>query len=253
MIREEYGIVSSLSSTSMIDGPQTALTETVESGSVECVRWVLDHGVDLKEPLWDNRLSSTPLDYLFARQLTRSRRTISQRPLPLEIIHLLLDLGVDVKDGRALRSLTQCQYPSEEQDAYTEAAKLLLNHDSPVKKDALHYLIGTNYSCELGNLLVENGADLEDPALGTSGSTPLVRCLGVNHRKGAMFARFLLDSGAKTDLTAKDLIARHKLNPKKFAKWTGVGWDELVATTQGAHGYSNLPPVNLHTAYPRPK
>ena len=259
-IREEYNIFQISSEhrrAGVAEGPQTALTEAVEGGSIECVRWVLAQGVDLKERVLDNKLSVTPLDYLFARQFTRSRDKRSHRPLLLDIIQLLLESGSDVKDGQSLHSLVQCQFLPEEQRAYLETAKLLIKHGSLVRTDALHYVIGSNYSCELGQLLIEYGADIEaNYTRGESNSqTPLQRCLTYNHRKAAEFARFLLESGAKTQLRANDYSREKefKLDPKKFAKWTGLGWDELVDQMQSAQNAAALPPVNFNMEYPRPR
>lgn len=258
-IREEYNIFQISSEhrrAGVAEGPQTALTEAVEGGSIECVRWVLAQGVDIKERVLDNKLSVTPLDYLFARQLTRSRDKRSHRPLLLDIIQLLLESGSDVKDGQSLHSLVQCQFLPEEQRAYLETAKLLLKHGSSVRTDALHYVVGSNHSCELAQILIEHGADIE--ANYTTGDldspTPLQRCLRYNHRKAAEFARFLLESGAKTQLRARDYPKTDfKLDPKKFAKWTGLGWDELVDQMQSAHNAAGLPPVNVDLEYPRPR
>ncbi len=259
-IREEYNIFQISSENrraGVAEGPQTALTEAVEGGSLVCVRWVLAQGVDIEEKVLDNKLSVTALDYLFARQLTRSRDKRSYRPLLLDIIQLLLDSGSDVRDGRSLHSLYQCQFPAEEQSSYLETAKLLLKHGSSVRTDALHYVVGTNHSCELAQLLIEHGADIE--ANFTTGDpnspTPLQRCLKYNHRKAADLARFLLESGAKTQLRANDYSRRtdFKLDPKKFAKWTGFGWDELVDQMQSAQNMTALPPVNFNLDYPRPR
>lgn len=259
-IREEYNIFQTSSDhrrAGVAEGPQTALTEAVEGGKIACVRWVLAQGVDLKERVLDNKLSVTPLDYLFARQLTRSRDKRSHRPLSLDIIQFLLESGSDVKDGQSLHSLVQCQFLPEEQRAYMDTAKLLLKYGSSVRTDALHYVVGSNHSCELGQLLIEHGADIE--ANYTTGDpnshTPLQRCLMYNHRKAAEFARFLLESGAKTKLKANDYSGKKdfKLDPKKFAKWTGLGWDELVDQMQWAQNAAALPPVNFDMEYPRPK
>ena len=258
-IREEYNIFQISSEhrrAGVAEGPQTALTEAVEGGSIACVRWVLAHGVDIKERVQDNKISVTPLDYLFARQLTRSRDKKSNRPLSLDIIQLLLDSGSDVKDGKSLHSLCQCQFLPEEQSAYLETAKLLLKHGSSVRADALHYIVGSNHSCELGRLLIEHGADIEaNYTIGDLNSrTPLQRCVMYSHRKAAEFARFLLESGAKTELRANDYSrkADFKLDPKKFAKWTGLGWDELVNQMQSAQNVAALGPVNFNMEYPRP-
>ena len=258
-IREEYNIFQRSSehrSAGVAEGPQTALTEAVEGGSLVCVGWVLDQGVDIKEKVLDNKLSVTPLDYLFARQLTRSRDKRSNRPLLLDIIQLLLDSGSDVKDGQSLHSLIQCQFPAEERSTYLETAKLLLRHGSSVRTDALHFVVGSNHSCELAQLLIEHGADIEaNYTTGDSSSpTPLQRCLMYNHRKAADLARFLLESGAKTQLRANDYPrSEFKLDPKKFAKWTGFGWDELVDQLQSAQNMATLPPVNFDLEYPRPR
>lgn len=259
-IREEYNIFQVSNEhrrAGVSEGPQTALTEAVEGGSIVCVRWVLAQGVDIKEKVLDNKLSVTPLDYLFARQLTRSRDKRSNRPLLLDIIQLLLDAGADVKDGQSLHSLIQCQFPAEEQSAYLDTAKLLLKHGSSVRTDALHYVVGSNHSCELAQLLIEHGADIEanyttgDP----SSPTPLQRCVMYNHRKAADLARFLLEAGAETQLRAGDYSrsTNFKLDPKKFAKWTGFGWDELVDQMQSARTMAALPPVNFELEYPRPR
>ena len=259
-IREEYNIFQISSEhrrAGVAEGPQTALTEAIEGGSIACVRWVLDHGVDVKERVQDNKISVTPLDYVFARQLTRSRDKRSNRPLLLDIIQLLLESGSDVKDGKSLHSLCQCHFLPEEQSAYLETAKLLLKHGSSVRTDALHYIVGSNHSCELGRLLIEHGADIEaNYTTGDSNSrTPLQRCVMYNHRKAAEFARFLLESGAKTELRANDYSrkADFKLDPKKFAKWTGLGWDELVNQMQSAQNVAALGPVNFDMEYPRPR
>ena len=259
-IREEYNIFQTSREhrrAGVAEGPQTALTEAVEGGSLVCVRWVLAQGVDIEEKVLDNKLLVTPLDYLFARQLTRSRDKRSSRPLLLDIIHLLLDSGSDVKDGQSLHSLIQCHFPPEEQSMYIETAKLLLKHGSSVRKDALHYVVGSNHSCELAHVLIEHGADIE--ASYTTGDpnspTPLQRCLLYNHRKAAELARFLLEAGAKTRLRANDFSRSKdfKLDPKKFAKWTGFSWDELVDQTQSAQNAAALPPVNFDLEYPRPR
>ena len=259
-IREEYNIFqisSEYTRARIAEGPQTALTEAVEGGNIEGVRWVLAQGVNLKERMLDNKLSVTPLDYLFARQLTRSRDKRSNRQLLLDIIQLLLESGSDVKDGQSLHSLIQCQFLPEEQPAYLETAKLLLKHGSSVRTDALHYVVGSNHSCELAQLLIEYGADIE--ANYTTGDlnspTPLQRCLRYNHRKAAELARFLLESGAKTQLRANNYSGKtdFKLDPKKFAKWTGLSWDELVDQMQSAQNTAVLPPVNFDLEYPRPK
>ncbi len=259
-IREEnniFQISSEHRRAGVAEGPQTALTEAVEGGSIECVRWVLAQGVDLEERVLDNKLSVTSLDYLFARQLTRSRDKRSHRPLSLDVIQLLLESGSDVKDGQSLHSLVQCQFLPEEQRAYLETAKSLIKHGSSVRTDALHYVVGSNHSCELGQLLIEHGADIE--ANYTTGDpnspTPLQRCLMYNHRKAAEFARFLLESGAKTQLRANNYSSKKefKLDPKKFAKWTGLGWDELVNQMQSAQNAAALPHVNFDMEYPRPK
>ena len=259
-IREEYNIFQMSSERRRVgvaEGPQTALTEAVEGGSIACVRWVLSQGVDPKERVLDNRNSVTSLDYLFARQLTRSRDKKSNRPLLLDIIQLLLESGLDVKDGQALHSLTQCQFPPEEQPAHLETAKLLLKHGSLVRIDALHFVVGSNHSCELARLLIEHGADIE--ANYTTGKpdspTPLQRCLKYNHRKAAELARFLLESGAKTGLRENDLATKteFKLDPKTFTKCTGLSWDEVVDQMQSAHSTAALPPVNFNLEYPRPR
>ena len=259
-IRLEYNIFQ-ISSEHMragvAEGPQTALTAAVEGGSIACVRWVLAQGVDVKERVLDNKLLVTPLDYLFARQLRRSRDKRTHRPLLPDIIQQLLVSGSDVKDGQSLHSLVQCQFQPEEQPAYLETAKLLLRHDSSVRTDALHYVVGSNHSCELAQLLIEHGAAIE--ANYTTGDltspTPLQRCLKYNHRKAAELARFLLESGAKTQLRANDYsrTADFKLDPKKFARWTGLSWDELVDQMQSAQNAAALPPVNFDLEYPRPK
>lgn len=259
-IREEYNIFQTSRENrraGIAEGPQSALTEAVEGGSINCVRWVLDQGVNIGEKVLDNKILVTPLDYLFARQLTRSREKSSNRSLSLDIIQLLLDSGSDVKDGRSLHSLTQCQYLSEEGPAYLQTAKLLIKRGSVVKPDALHYVVGSNHSCELAQVLIEHGADIE--ASYTTGDpnspTPLQRCLMYNHRKAAEFARFLLESGAKTQLRAHDYSRAKdfKLDPKKFARWTGLGWDELVDQMQSAHKAVALPPINFNLDYPRPR
>ena len=259
-VREEYNIFQVSSENrraGVAEGPQTALTEAIEGGSLVCVSWILEQGVNVQEKVLDNKLFVTPLDYLFARQLTRSRNKRSIRPLSLDIIHLLLDSGSDVKDGQSLHSLIQCQFPAEEQSDYLETAKLLLKHGSSVRTDALHFIVGSNHSCELAQLLIEHGADIEanyttgDP----SSPTPLQRCLMYNHRKAAELARFLLEAGAKTRLRANDYSRskNFKLDPKKFAKWTGFGWDELVDQMQSAQNMAALPPVNFDLEYPRPR
>lgn len=259
-IREEYNIFQISNEhrrAGVSEGPQTALTEAVEGGSIVCVRWVLAQGVDIEEKVLDNKLFVTPLDYLFARQLTRSRDKRSNRPLLLDIIQLLLDAGADVTDGQSLHSLIQCQFPAEEQSTYLETAKLLLKHGSSVRTDALHYVVGSNHSCELAQLLIEHGADIE--ANYTTGDpnspTPLQRCVMYNHRKAADLARFLLEAGAKTKLRASDYSrgTNFKLDPRKFAKWTGFGWDELVDQMQSAQAMAMLPPVNFNMEYPRPR
>ena len=259
-IREEYNIFQISSEhrrAGVAEGPQTALTEAVEGGSLVCVRWVLAQGVDVKENVQDNKLSVTPLDYLFARQLTRSRDKRSHRPLMLDIIHLLLDSGSDVKNGQSLHSLIQCHFLPEEQSSYLDTAKLLLKHGSMVRKDALHFVVGSNHSCDLARLLIEHGADIEanyitgDP----NSPTPLQRCLMYNHRKAAELARFLLEAGAKTQLRASDYSKTKdfKLDPKKFKSWTGFGWDELVNQMQSAQNLAALPSVNFDLDYPRPR
>ena len=259
-IREEYNIFQISSEhrrAGIAEGPQTALTEAVEGGSIECVRWVLEQGVNLKEKVLDNKLFVTALDYLFARQLTRSRDKRSHRPLPQDIIEILLESGSEVEDGRSLHSLIQCQFLPEEQTAYLDTAKLLLKHGSSVRTDALHFVVGSNHSCELAQLLIEYGADIEAPY--TTGDpkspTPLQRCIKYNHRKAAEFARFLLESGAKTQLRANDYSKNpdFKLDPKKFAKWTGQSWDELVLQVQSAQSMAGLPHVDFDQDYPRPK
>lgn len=238
-VREEYNIFQAKSTSKtngLAEGPQTALTEAIEGGSVEIVRWILDNGGNVKEQIFDNRLPVTPLDYLFARQLIRSKDKRSRRPLMLDIVQLLLESGSDVKDGRSLHSLVQCQILPEEHSSHLQMAKLLLKYGSSVRKDALHYVVGCNYSWDLGQLLLENGADIEAYyTTGPSSSpTPLMRCLTANHRKAAEFARALLEFGAKTDLKADDISKgkEYKLDPKKFAKWTGISWDELVDSTR---------------------
>ena len=248
-VREEYNIFQANDTSRGIgvaEGPQTALTEAIEGGSVEVVRWMLENGGDVKEQVFDNRLPVTPLDYLFARQLIRSKDKSSRRPLMLDIVQLLLESGSDVKDGRSLHSLVQCQILPEEQSTYLQMAKLLLKYGSSVRKDALHYVIGCNYSWELGQLLIENGADIEAyyTTGQTSSLTPLMRCLTANHRKAAEFARALLESGAKTDLKADDISRgkAYKLDPKKFAKWTGISWDELVGSVQVSQASAAPPP-----------
>ena len=259
-IREEYNIFQISSEhrrAGIAEGPQTALTEAVEGGSIECVRWVLAQGVDLKEKVLDNKLSVTALDYLFARQRTRSRDKKSARPLPQDIIQMLLESGSEVEDGRSLHSLIQCQFLPEEQTAYLDMGKLLIKHGSSVSTDALHFVVGSNNSCELAQLLIEHGADIEAPY--TTGdrksSTPLQRCISYNHRKAAELARFLLESGAKTQLRANDYSKTpdFKLDPKKFAKWTGQSWDELVLQMQSAQSMAGLPHVDFDQDYPRPK
>lgn len=248
-VREEYNIFQAKiksKSNGLTEGPQTALTEAIEGGSVEVVRWLLDNGADVKEQVFDNRLPVTPLDYLFARQLFRSKDKRSRRPLMLDIVQLLLESGSDVKDGRSLHSLVQCQILPEEHSTYLQMAKLLLKYDSSVRKDALHYVIGCNYSWDLGQLLLEHGADIEAYyTTGPSSSpTPLMRCLTANHRKAAEFARALLESGANTDLKASDILKGkgYKLDPQKFAKWTGVSWDELVESTHRSRAAASIPP-----------
>lgn len=240
-IREEYNIFQTSSerrSVGIAEGPQTALTEAIEGGSVEAVRWVLaQKDVDVEEQVKDHRNSVTPLDYLFARQLTRSRDKRSRRPLLPEIIQLLLESGADVTNGRSLQSLIQCQFLPEEDDSYLQMARLLIKYGSSVRTDALHHVIGTNYSRGLGQLLIDSGADLEIPFYGGSPETPLLRCLTANHKKAAEFARFLLESGAKTKLRSVDLSLKNnkiKLDPKKFTKWAGTTWDELVDSMQSS-------------------
>ena len=252
-VREEYNIFQAKSKSKTnglaegpAEGPQTALTEAIEGGSVEVVRWILANGGDIKEQIFDNRLPVTPLDYLFARQLIRSTDYRSRGPLMLDIDLLVLESGSDVKDGRSLHSLVQCQILPEEHSSYLQMAKLLLKYGSSVRKDALHYVIGCNYSWDLGQLLLENGADIEAYyTTGPSSSpTPLMRCLTANHRKAAEFARALLEFGAKTDLKADDISKgkEYKLDPKKFAKWTGISWDELVSSTPRSQASAIVPP-----------
>lgn len=254
-IREEYNIFQTSSERRTIgvaEGPQTALTEAIEGGSVEAVRWVLaQEGVNVKEQVKDHNTLVTPLDYLFARQLSRSRDKRSRRPLLSEIIQLLLESGLEVTNGLSLKSLIQCQFLPEEETSYVEMAKLLLKFRSSVSKDALHHVIGTNYSRALGQLLVDNGADLEEPFYKGSSETPLLRCLSGSNKKAAEFARFLVESGAKTDLRSNDLSRKNniKLDPKKFARWAGTTWDELVDSMQSSHAVA---PVNLDRAYLRP-
>ena len=240
-IREEYNIFQvsiEHRRAGIAEGPQTALTEAVEGGSNECVRWILAQGADLKEKVLDNKLEVTALDYLFARQLTRSRDKRSHRPLLLDIIQVLLESGSEVEDGRSLHSLIQCQFLPEEGPAYLETAKLLIKNRSSVRTDALHFVVGSNHSCELAQLLIEHGADIEasyitgDP----NSPTPLHRCIRYNHRKAAELARFLLEAGAKTQLRANDYLRNpdFKLDPKKFAQWTRQSWDELALSNQSA-------------------
>ena len=239
------------------EGPQTALTEAIEGGSSEVVQWVLEHGGDVKESILDHKLSVTPLDYLFARQLFRSKEKRLRRPLLLDIVQLLLDCGSDVKNGFSLHNLVQCQIQPEEQAIYLDMAKLLLKSGSAVRKDALHYVIGCNYSWELAQLLIENGAEIEIPYTlnDSKAPTPLLRCLAANHKKAAEFAKFLLETGAKTQLKAQDLSKgrEYKLDPKKFAKWTGTSWDDLVDSMHRSEAAAAHPPVNFNTAYPRPR
>ena len=79
-------------------------------------------------------------------------------------------------------------------------AKLLLKYGLSVRKDALHFVIGCSYSWELARLLIEYGAELEIPYThnDTKAPTSLMRCLTANHKKVAEFAKFLLESRAKT-------------------------------------------------------
>ncbi|KAK4697589.1 hypothetical protein P7C71_g520, partial [Lecanoromycetidae sp. Uapishka_2] len=240
-VREEYNIFQTSSekrSVGVAEGPQTAITETIEGGSVDAVRWVLaQKSIDVKEQVKDHTTSVTPLDYLFARQLTRSRDKRSRRPLLLEIIQLLLESGSDVTNGRSLQSLIQCQFLPEEEASYLQMARMLIKYGSSVRKDALHHVIGTNYSRELGQLLIDSGAELEIPFYVGSSETPLLRCLSANHKKSAEFARFLLESGAKTNLRSNDLSRKTdkiKLDPKKFSRWAGITWDELVDSMQSS-------------------
>ena len=259
-IREEYNIYQSSAGgrgIGVAEGPQTALTEAIEGGSVEVVRWLLDHGGDVKEPIFDHKLSVTPLDYLFARQLFRSKDKHLRRPLMQDIVQLLLESGSGVDNGSSLHNLVQCQIHPEEQSTYLDMAKLLLKYGSSVRKDALHYVIGCNYSWELAQLLIENGAEIEIPYTlhDPNAPTPLRRCLRANHKKAAEFAKFLLESGAKTQLKADDLSRgkEFKLDPKKFAKWTGTSWDDLVASAQRSEAAAALPPVDFNMPYPRPR
>lgn len=259
-IREEYNIYQSSAGgrgIGVAEGPQTALTEAIEGGSLEVVRWLLEHDGDVKEPILDHKLSVTPLDYLFARQLFRSKDKHLRRPLMQDIVQLLLESGSNVKNGSSLHNLVQCQIQPEEQSTYLDMAKLLLKFGSSVRKDALHYVIGCNYSWELAQLLIENGAEIEisytlnDP----KAPTPLERCLTANHKKAAEFAKFLLESGAKTQLRADDLTRGKdfKLDPKKFVKWTGTSWDDLVDSAHRSEAAAALPPVDFNMAYPRPR
>ena len=259
-IREEYNIYQSSTGgrgIGVAEGPQTALTEAIEGGSVEVVRWLLEHGGDVKEPILDHKLSVTPLDYLFARQLFRSKDKHLRRPLMQDIVQLLLESGSSVENGSSLHNLVQCQINPEEQSTYLDMAKLLLKYGSSVRKDALHYMIGCNYSWELAQLLIENGADIEIPYTlhDPTAPTPLRRCLRANHKKAAEFAKFLLERGAKTQLKADDLSREKefKLDPKKFAKWTGTSWDDLVASAQRSEAAAALPPVDFNMGYPRPR
>lgn len=61
-IREEHNIFQVSSEhrrTGVAKGPPTALTEAVEGGNTDRVRWVLAQGADLKERVLDDKLSVT--------------------------------------------------------------------------------------------------------------------------------------------------------------------------------------------------
>jgi hypothetical protein len=220
------------------DGPQNAVTKTIEGGSVEAIRWLVSRGIRIDEPIVDSNETISPLDYLLKRhRLERSQRT-TKNQLPVQMITTLLDHGVTVTNGPALQCLIECPFTAQEETPYVEMAKLMIQRGAIVKPDQLHYLVGTNFSCEMGRLLIENGVDTEAPytAYGNPEATPLLCSLRTNSQKAAEFARFLLESGAKTNLSESDFRTRTeiKMNLKKFARWAGMGWNDLVQSTQGA-------------------
>jgi hypothetical protein len=87
----------------------------------------------------------------------------------------------------------------------------------------------------MGWLLIENSADTKALyiAYGNLEATPLLCSLRTNSQKAAEFARFLLESGAKISLSESDFrtMSEIRMNPKKFTRWAGVGWNDLVRST----------------------
>ena len=220
------------------DGPQNALTAAIEGGSIEVIHWLTSRRVRFDEQVMDIRQAITPLDYLFLRH--RKCNSERSRPLPVEMITFLLDNGVAITGGTALQCLIECSFSKQEQSAYVDMAGILIQRGAVVKPGMLHCLVGSNFSCEMGRLLIENGAHMEVPyiAHGKPEETPLFCSLRTQSQKAAEFARFLLQSGAKTNLRESDFRTerRIKMEPKKFARWAGMGWDDLVRSVAASEG-----------------
>ena len=250
-VREEVKISQSSSSTrGASDGPQTALTAAIDGGSISTIDWLLIQKIDVNEKLRDTTLEITALDYLCRRQQVRCADRQARRPFPLEIMRLLLDQGVDVSDGRALYHLVQCAFLPEEEPAYVEAARLMVENGATFKSDMLHYLVPNNFSVALARLAVENGANLDAEFMR---ETPLSRALkGVQKKKkAAEFARFLVEGGAQK---IPELGSGGRMDRRKFKSWAKVEWDELLRVTRHLRPQDllNVPTTEMDVDWQKP-
>jgi len=138
--------------------PVSALTLAVAGSSASAVEWLICQGKSVSEQK-TTRFDSRPLDYLFTLQLVRTRTPGKRKPLPLEIVKLLLDAGAPVKPGQAMVDLCSTQFIKAQDEAYCRAAEMMVENGAVFRSDAAWTIQKTSKSVRLHELAVHHGSD----------------------------------------------------------------------------------------------
>ncbi|KAH0543142.1 hypothetical protein FGG08_002487 [Glutinoglossum americanum] len=211
-------------------GWTTPLIYAVHGGSVEAVRALLNHGVDVNEG---------------SRTGTALERAVIGRSE--EMVHLLLEHGADPNLFASLSNLVDGSYDEERTPELLERKlrmmRLLLDRGAKPNRSPgstiLHKVASRDYPIEATRLLLDYGANVN--ALDATGDTPLHYLGRRETEKAANLMKLLLENGADPTIRCRGKLLGDLVGARNISKWLGMSWDELVESTRHFRPHTTAP------------